>query len=135
MTGPVPDFSGYPAADDDVYEWLLSDHPWALAERRRRARDRHTDDTTRAGRIREWTDTTGRAGPKASGSRLADLLRPSADEAHVRAEVRSAEPDDLTVLRDRETYEWERRARGEDYHYPAHLIGPDAVRTPPPNPR
>jgi hypothetical protein len=50
MTGPVPDISGYPTKNDDVYEWLLSDY-WAAAERRRRAEDRYTEDTHRAAQI------------------------------------------------------------------------------------
>jgi len=41
----------------------------------------------------------------------------------------------LAVQHDRETYERERRARGEDYHYPAHLIGPDEVHQPQTGPR
>jgi len=135
MTGPAPDLSGYPATDDDVYEWLLSDHPWARAERRRRAQDRHTEDTTRAAQVRHWVDTTDQHSPGAPGRTLAELLRPSADETHLRAEIRSAEPDDLSVQHDRKAYEQERRAGGEDYHYPAHLIGPDAVRYPPPKPQ
>ena len=72
------------------------------------------------------------AARKGLGSALAGLLRPSADVAGVRAEVRSAEPDDLVVHRDREAYVRERCVRGEDYHYPAHLVGPGAVNYLPP---
>ena len=127
----MPDLRGYPTTDDDAYEWLLSDHPWAAAERRRRAEVRRIEETTRAARIRQWSDTVDRRGPGA-GSALADLLRPSADLAGVRAEVRSAEPDDLAVHRDREAYVRERCARGEDYHYPAHLARARRRELPPP---
>ena len=131
MSDAGPDLAGYPTTDDDVYEWLLSDHPWAAAERRRRAEVHRIEEAMRAARIRQWSETVGRRGPGA-GSALADLLRPSADLAGVRAEVRSAEPHDLAVHRDRETYARERCARGEDYHYPAHLLGPGAGNYPPP---
>lgn len=127
----MPDLGGYPTTDDDAFEWLLSDHPGAAAERRRRAEVRHVEETTRAARIRQWSEGVDRRGPGA-GSALADLLRPSPDLAGLRAEVRSAEPDDLAVHHDRAAYVRERCARGEDYHYPAHLVGPDAANYPPP---
>ena len=110
MSEAGPDLSGYPTTDDDVYEWLLSDHPWAAAERRRRAEGRYVEETARASRVRQWSEDVDQRGSGA-GSALADLLRPSADVAGLRAEVRSAEPDDLAVHRDRETYARERCAR------------------------
>ena len=131
MSEVGPDLSGYPTTDDDAYEWLLSDHPWAAAERRRRAADRHNEETTRASRVRQWSEGVDRRGPGA-GRALADLLRPSADLAGVRAEVRSADPGDLVVHRDRESYVRERCGRGESYHYPAHLLGSGAANYPPP---
>ena len=130
MNDAVPDLRGYPTTDDDAYEWLLSDHPWAVAERRR-AEVRRIEETTRAAQLQQWIDTLDRS-VQGAGSALAGLLRPSADLAGVRAEVRSAEPDDLAVHRDRAAFVRERCARGEDYHYPAHLLGSGAVDYPPP---
>ena len=135
MTGPAPDLSGYPATDDDVYEWLLSDHPWARTERQRRAQDRYREETTRAVQIRQWTDTLDQLGSGVSSGKLTGLLGLSADESWMRAEVRSARPEDTAVQDDRKAYERERRARGEDYRHPAHLVGSNAVNTPPPHPR
>ena len=126
MTDAMPDLRGYPTTDDDAYEWLLSDHPWAATERRRRAAVRHVEETAWAARVRQWIEDVDQRGSGA-GSALADLLRPSADLAGLRAEVRSAEPDDLAVHRDRAAFVGDRCARGEDYHYPAHLLGPGAV--------
>lgn len=34
-----PDLSGYDWSDPDAYEWLLSDHPWAISERQRQEHD------------------------------------------------------------------------------------------------
>ena len=131
MNDAVPDLRGYPTTDDDAYEWLLSDHPWAVAERRRRAAVRRIEETTRAAQLQQWIDTLDRS-VQGAGSALAGLLRPSADLAGVRAEVRAAEPDDLAVHRDRAAFVRERRACGEDYHYPAHLLGPGAANYPSP---
>jgi hypothetical protein len=131
MREAVPGLSGYPTTDDDAYEWLLSDHTWATAERRRRAEAHRIEETMRTAWIRQWNETVDRRGRDA-GSDLADLLRPSGDLAGVRAEVRSAEPDDLAVHRDRENYVRERCARGEDYHYPVLCSGPVPATIPPP---
>jgi hypothetical protein len=48
----TPDLSEYSVIDDVGYEWFLSDHPWAVAERTRRRTakiERELHDAAKAG--------------------------------------------------------------------------------------
>lgn len=137
--GPAPDLSHYDVADDDAYEWLLSDHPWAAAERRRRAQRYYAVQQRDAADVRHWTDTTDQhdqAGADVGQHmrRLSQLMRPIADEQQLRAQLDAAEPDDVTVARERQALVSKKRAEGEDtYEYPPHLIGRGAAAYPPPH--
>jgi hypothetical protein len=142
----VPDLSQYCVVDAAAYEWLLSDHPWAVAERTRRHAAWAVRELGDAAKARAWVDQiTGREriaageldnrtdGWRYGLARLAELVGPIADETQLRVTLKEAEPDDLLVARLRRELEQRRRGQGEDgYVYPAHLIGPGAAAYPPP---
>lgn len=141
--GPAPDLSGYAPEPDDAYEWFLSDHPWARAERMRRAETESSAELGNANDVRTWTDGIDaldlpRRYPHnpviAENLRgLADLMRPIADDQQVRALVGAAEPDDVRVARLRTEWITTKRIQGDrSYDYPARLTGPGAAAYPPP---
>lgn len=118
----APDFSGLDFDDLAVYEWLLSDHPWAAVERSRQ----------RAGRL---------AHRRAEMAWLAAVARVAADdglagrvaaEVATQIEVDSAEPDDAGVLMARRELEAARRSTEPGYAYPRRYLGPAAALFPPP---
>jgi hypothetical protein len=128
---------GRDVTDHAFYEWLLSDHPDARAERDWRRAATYQADTERAAAVRAWADKIG-AQPDAP-QHLRDLaatLRPQADQSAARAEARHAEPDDAYVTRLRAEHETHMQVSGPpgcwDYRYPAHLTGPGAAAYPPP---
>ena len=133
--------SGYQiSAQDRFYEWLLSDHPDARAERDARREAAYRDLTQNAAAVQAWAAKIN-AGPGASENLrdLAATMRPLAAESAARAEANHAEPDDLYVARLREQHETFMRVSGPigayDYRYPEHLTGPGAVSYPrPPEP-
>lgn len=141
--GPAPDLSQYSGRADDAYEWLLSDHPWARAERARRAgRDRDAE-LRNAGEVRAWTDRIGstdlderyRHAPEIAANLrgLAELMRPLADEGRLRAYLDAAASDEVRVDRLREQWATHKRAEGDrDYVYPPRLRGAGAAAHPPP---
>jgi len=135
MTGDALD--GRDAADDAFYEWLLSDHPAARAERDQRRTAAYHAETGRAAVVRAWADKIN-ARPDAPQTMrdLAATMGPLADQAAVRAEANYAEPDDAYVTRLRAQHETFVRVSGPpgswDYRYPAHLTGPGAAAYPPP---
>jgi hypothetical protein len=100
--GPAPDLSHLDLADPLEGEWLLSDHPWARAERTRRRS----------------------AGLEAS--RAGDPLWA------LEADVDSAEPDEFYVAHMRRSLEAIRQASDRMYVYPPGLIGPMGSLWPPP---
>ena len=131
---------GRSTTDDAFYEWLLSDHPAARAERdyRRgahyqRQQETAADITAWAGRISADPDRHTRAARD-----LAATIGPDAAESAIRAETGSAEPDEVVVARLREEFEIHRRVHWDNpepsYRYPAHLTGPGAASYPPPPP-
>ncbi|MEN3308924.1 MAG: hypothetical protein V7603_5126 [Micromonosporaceae bacterium] len=140
----MPDLSKYSAIEDDAYEWFLSDHPWAVAERTRRRAASATAELEDAAKVRAWVDRTRAAdaagdlsdrpdGWRDSLVRLAESMGPVADENQLRTTLESAEPDDVWVAGLRRKLETRRRVAGDDaYVYPAHLIGPGAAAYPPP---
>jgi hypothetical protein len=123
--------------DSAFYEWLLSDHPDAKAERDRRRAATYQADTERAATVRAWADKIN-AHPDAPQTLrdLAATMGPLADQSTARAQSRYAEPDDTYVTRMRTQHETHIRVSGPpgswDYRYPAHLTGPGAAAYPPP---
>ena len=134
MNGDLPDRD---VTDDAFYEWLLSDHPGARAERDRRRAATYQAETDRAAAVRAWADKIG-ARPDAPHplQDLAASMGPLADQSAARAQARYAEPDDTYVTRLRTQHETHIRVSGPpgswDYRYPAHLTGPGAAAYPPP---
>jgi hypothetical protein len=139
-TDNEPDLSSYGTGMGPEYEWLLSDHPLAQAERERRAAEFFTaefqheaglegeaarpEDEQFAGHLADLGEEVGG---------LAAQVEPSGDpdqQAHELAD----DPDEVTVARSRQDYEQFRREHGEpDYSYPAHYLGAGAAEYPPPS--
>lgn len=130
--GPAPDLSGYDTAADDAYESLLSDHPWARAERIRRAEAGRDAELRNASTVRAWTDRIQATdldkryphNPEIAEnlSGLAELMRPIGDDQQVGAHLDAAVPDDVRVQRLRENWVTHKNVTGEHgYRYPAHL--------------
>ena len=146
---PLPDLANYGTGMGQEYEWLISDHPWATAERVRRATDYF------AGELDDDDPANDAAAPATPGEQPIDeaelsgvpaelaetvgglaepAIDPTADRNQLAYTVADADPDDVAVLRYRTEYTEYRRAHGEpDYQYPAHYVGPEAANYPPPN--
>ena len=128
---------GRGVSDDAFYEWLLSDHPDARAERDRRRAATYQAETGSAAAVRAWAGKVS-AQPDAPQTLrdLAASMGPQADQTAARAEARYAEPDDAYVTRLRIQHETHMQLSGPpgspDYRYPAHLTGPGAAACPPP---
>jgi hypothetical protein len=128
---------GRDVTDTAFYEWLLSDHPDARAERDwRRAATYHAE-TDRAAAVRDWADKINAHADAPQTMRdLAASMGPLADQTTARAEARYAELDDAYVTRLRAQHETHVKVSGPpgswDYRYPAHLTGPGAAGYPPP---
>jgi hypothetical protein len=122
---------------DAFYEWLLSDHPDARAERDWRRAATYQADTGRAAAVRAWAGKVN-AQPDApqAAKDLAASMGPRADQSLARAQASYAEPDDAYVARLRAEHETAVRVSGPpgswDYRYPANLTGPGAAAHPPP---
>ncbi|MGH3220087.1 MAG: hypothetical protein ACRDPY_15510 [Streptosporangiaceae bacterium] len=123
--------------DDAFYEWLLSDHPDAKAERDWRRAATYQAETGRAAQVRAWADKiNAQPGALQNLRDLAASMGPLADTSAARAEAHYAEPDDAYVTRLRAQHETRMRVSGPPgswtYRYPAHLTGPGAAACPPP---
>jgi hypothetical protein len=128
---------GSGVSDDAFYEWLLSDHPDARAERDRRRAATYQAETGSAAAVRAWADKINTQPDAPQSLRdLAASMGPLADQAAVRAQARYAEPDDAYVTRLRVQHETHMRVSGPlgspDYCYPAYLTGPGTAASPPP---
>ncbi|MEU7802559.1 hypothetical protein AB0B10_25195 [Micromonospora arborensis] len=145
--GPMPDLSTYPVSrltGDAAYEWYLSDHPWATAERCRRRAAELQYELDAASNVQAWiertqaADAVGDLAGRPAGWRdnlvaLAEGMAPLAAANHTHASVESAEPDDLWVANARRKLETSRQVEGDrTYTYPTHLLGPSAAAYPPP---
>jgi hypothetical protein len=130
------------SAEDRFYEWLLSDHPGAAAERARRRLDNQTVEAHDLARLRAWLtkiDSLARDGQPLGDSvwRLAEQARtwliPSAEQ---RLTASIGEPDQAWVRRSRHDYETSQQlGKDLDYRYPARYLGAQAARQPiPPDP-
>jgi len=128
---------GRMSAADRFYEWLLSDHPEAAAERARR-RAAHLAYEARGREVlsRFVARTQANRGAPETVQRLAEtagwLLGRQADR--LAAEV--AEPEPERLARERRDLETSRRVQGaHGYRYPARYLGARAARQPiPPDP-
>jgi len=115
---------------DGFYEWLLSDHPTAVAERaRRRAAYLAYEAEGRAGlsRFVERTEAD-RDAPE----NIRELVKTArwllGRQAH-RLAADAAEPEPERLARQRRDFETSRRAQGaHGYRYPARYLGPRAAR-------
>ncbi len=133
------DLHGRSTTDHAFYEWLLSDHPDAQAERAWRRSAYLASARQTAADIAGWAArVTAEPGRHTGAARdLAATIGPRAADSATRAEIESAEPDDLYVARLRAEYEthmhvhWDNPDPG--YRYPAHLAGPGAAAYPPPS--
>ncbi len=123
--------------DDAFYEWLLSDHPAARAERDYRRTATYRYQRNQAAVVLTWVaKINAQAGVPQTLRELADSLGPLARESARRAEIDYAEPDDLYAARCRAELETHMQVSGPpdayDYRYPGHLTGPGAADYPPP---
>lgn len=128
--GPAPDLSRYASLDCDDWiaghEWLISDHPWACAERDRRRENYIALLRERVDTVRGWTHsrTTDRPDPRVA---LGATALPLAEEQLAQAE------QTIDMRTEREDWACTRHNRGDrGYSYPAHLVGPGAAAYPPP---
>ena len=144
---PFPDLANYGTGMGPEYEWLISDHPLATAERLRRAADYFAAELDDDSEPIEAPPAPGEAHPiveeEISGvpAELADTVGglaeppvdPTADRNQLAYTVADAEPDDVAVLRYRTEYAEYRRDHGEpDYQYPARYVGQGAAEYGPP---
>ena len=127
------------AKGDAFYEWLLSDHPDARAERNRRREAHYQEEIERAGQVQAWVakiDAT--PDPPETVRRLADSIGPTAEKSRARAEAAIAVPDEAYVTRERDTWATFKQVSspdGLDYRYPDRYIGAAAAKQPrPPEP-
>jgi hypothetical protein len=142
----APDLANYGTGMGPEYEWLISDHPWAAAERARRASEyfaSELDDEPEAVEEPAPGEPHPIAEEEISGvpAELAEsvgglaepAVDPTADPHQLAYTVGEAEPDDLAVPRYRREYVEYRREHGEpDYVYPDHYVGETAAQYPPP---
>lgn len=124
-----PALEGMSVVDPDAYEWLLSDHPWATAERTRRRDAHHRREVAEADAVLAVCDRL------AGGSldRLADTVAPIARDARRRAATKAEVDDASHVAEARRRWETAQRVEGRwGYEYPSHLVGLAAADFPPP---
>jgi len=122
---------------DRFYEWLLSDHPQAAAERaRRRAAYLAYEAQGRAGLSRFVARTEADPGAPENIRELVKTARWLLARQADRLAEDAAEPDAERLARMRRDFETSRRMQGaHGYRYPAHYLGARAARQPiPPDP-
>jgi hypothetical protein len=122
---------------DAFYEWLLSDHPNARAERDTRREAHYRAEIERAGQVQAWVakiDAT--PDPPETIRRLADSMGPLAAQSRARAEAGFAVPDADYVARERGNWETFRQVSAPDgswdYRYPDRYVGEAAASQPRP---
>jgi hypothetical protein len=135
----IPDLSAYDTSAPAAYEWLLSDHPWAVTERARQHAAAAGHDFALMERIRQFTEHVDRTYPgepdEATQIRiqatLAELTLPI--EANgVLLDVLDPGADDM-VEAARARWQTQRRDAGDNgYRYPQRLLGAAAEAVPPP---
>jgi hypothetical protein len=128
------------SAEDRFYEWLLSDHPDARAERDARRQTAYRDLTENATAVQAWAaKINATPGAPQNLRDLAASMGPRAAGNAARAEAEHGEPDETYVARARARHETYMQVSGpigaHDYRYPGHLTGPGAASYPrPPEP-
>ena len=132
---------GYEISEQDrFYEWLLSDHPDARAERDARRQAAYRDLTQNAAAVQAWAAKIHAAPGAPQNLRdLAASMGPRAAGTAARADAEYGEPDETYVARARARHETYIRVSGpvcaHGYRYPGHLTGPGAASYPrPPEP-
>lgn len=144
--GPAPDLASYGTGMGAEYEWLLSDHPWAAAERVRRASDFYAAElnvdpepaqSPQVGEPHPIVEEEISGVPEELAESVGGLAEapaePIADPHQLPYAAGDAEPDDVAVLRRRAEYVEYRRAHGEpDYQYPESYVGAQAADHLPP---
>lgn len=123
-----------PSDDEAFHEWLLSDHPWAAAERQRRRSAYRARELSAADEVLAITSrlTSNPASPD-NVRRVAEIVARVANEQAVRVGVDAVFDDETHVTQARHQLEIARHAVGEyHYRYPQRLTGPSAARQPPP---
>jgi hypothetical protein len=126
--------------DDQLDEWLLSDHPAAVSERTRRRLDHQLAEAIGLARLRGWLakiDQLAKDGQPLGDSvwRLAEQARtwliPNAEQ---RLAALTDTPDPVRVRRARNEFETSLQAgKDPDYRYPARYLGAQAARQPIPS--
>jgi hypothetical protein len=122
---------------DAFYEWLLSDHPGARAERDRRREATHRDELERTGKVAAWVEKI-HAAPSAPPTirDLAETMGPLAAKSAARAEADFAVPDEVRVAQARANWETYMRVSAPDgswdYRYPGRYVGEAAASQPRP---
>jgi len=144
---PFPDLASYGTGMGPEYEWLISDHPWAVAERARRAADYFAAELEPDADIAEPAPAPGEPHPiieeelsgvpaeleESVGGLVEAVPDATADRNQLAYTVADAELDEVAVVRYRREYEEYRRAHGEpEYGYPEHYVGDAAAQYPPP---
>jgi hypothetical protein len=122
---------------DRFYEWLLSDHPEAAAERaRRRAAHLAYEAEGRAGLSRFVDRTEADRDAPENIRELVKTARWLLTRQAERLAADVAEPEPERLARQRRDFETSRRVQGAiGYRYPARYLGPRAAQQPiPPDP-
>ncbi|HEX9354069.1 MAG TPA: hypothetical protein VF933_09675 [Streptosporangiaceae bacterium] len=125
------------SAADRFYEWLLSDHPAAVAERaRRRAAYLAHEARGREGLSRFVARTEADRDAPESIRELVKTARWLLKRQADRLAAEAAESERERLARQRRDFETSRRAQGAtSYRYPARYLGARAARQPiPPDP-
>jgi hypothetical protein len=130
-----PDLSERSVADPAFYEWLLSDHPVALAERRRRQEASYARRAGERARVREVTGRWPAEVPEGA-ARLRESMERLTDGQAQRDRWDRAVDEEIAVETMRAEWETHVRVSGDDpeYRYPARYVGPGAADYPPPGP-
>jgi hypothetical protein len=120
-----------------AYEWLLSDHPDARAERDRRREATYADEKVRAGKVLAWVAKIDATADVPETLRdLAATMGPLAAKSDARAEADHAVPDAEFVAQARANWEACMQVSGPDgswdYRYPDRYVGEAAASQPRP---
>jgi hypothetical protein len=128
------DISERSVADPAFYEWLLSDHPLAVAERRRRREASFARREAERTRVREVTGRWPAEIPEAA-ARLRDSMERLTDGQAERDRWDQAVDEEIALETMRAEWETHMRATGDDpdYRYPERYVGPTAGDYPPPD--
>lgn len=134
------DLHDRPTTNHACCQWLLSGHPDARAERHWRRGTYLESAQQTAADFADWAARVSAdpGGHTPAARDLAASIGPRAAASATRAEIESAEPDDLYVARLRKQFETHMHAHPGSpdprYRYPDWLTGPGAARYPPPDP-